>query len=76
MIEPIFSVAAVESISVGIRPFEELVRVDALFRKWNERRWWRYFKPPRETPLSIHEVIAMKHKIAYDSMERMLRSAL
>lgn len=72
-----FCVDIVENLSTEIRPHEELVRVDAIFRKWNTRRWWRHFqKPPNETPLSILELVALKHKLAYDSMERMLWSAL
>jgi hypothetical protein len=78
MIEPLFYCAdVVENLSTEIRPHAELVRVDALFREWESRRWWRRFqKPPQETPLSILELVALRHRLAYDSMERTLRSAL
>jgi len=77
MIEPLFYCADVsENLSTVIRPHEELVRVNALFAKWNTRPWWRHFqKPPNETPLSILELVALKHKIAYEAMERELRRA-
>ena len=73
MSEPGYTPVTYFSVYVGesVRPLEELRRIEAAYREWARRPWWRYFarRPER---LTLGEMIVLRQAEAEELVARRL----